>query len=403
MTAELATNMRENVKTDSPPGVLVILGSFQSIGILRSLASHKVSTYLVDWNFCVSRFSKYVNQFSICPPVSDEKRFLEFLKDLAVKQKLKGWLIYPNDDRTVEFLARHKKELEEIYRIPVPDWEIVKVAIDKRLTYQLAEQTGIPIPRTFYPRGVDELEHLDIEFPAIIKPAIRDNFYDKTRKKAVRVDDRTQLLREYLKAVNIIDSSEIMVQELIPGKADRLYSFGSLYKDGRILGKVVAHRMRQHPSEFGRVTTHAETVDIPELEDMSIQFLDAMGYQGISEIEFMWDPRCGKYKLIEINARFWSWHSIAIAAGVDFPYLIYRDMLGEIVQVNDFKKGVKWFRLLVDAPISAALIARRKMRLGTYLRSWRGKRIFAGWSLKDPLPFMAEVLMVPYIIMKRGV
>ena len=391
------------MKNASHPGVLVILGSFQSIGILRSLASHGVPTFLIDWDLCVGRFSRCTHRFSTCPPVTAEESFLKFLRELAMKQDLKGWLIYPNDDRTVRFLARHKEELEELYRVAVPPWEIAQVAYDKRLTYRLAEEIGIPIPRTFYPKGVDELEYLDIGFPAIIKPAIRDNFYDKARKKAFRVDDRAQLVQGYLRAAAIIDSSEIMVQELIPGKADNLYSFGSLYRDGQVLGKVVAHRKRQHPEEFGRVTTYAETVHIPELEDMSTRFLDAMRYQGISEVEFMWDPRDRKYKLIEINARFWTWHSIAIAAGVDLPYLLYRDMLGERFRVNDFEKGVKWFRLMVDAPISVALIAKGKMNVRTYLRSWSGKRTFAVWSLKDPLPFLAEILMVPYIIKIRGV
>lgn len=399
----MSSNFVDNVKTTARPGVLVIVGSFQGIGILRSLASHQVPTYLIDWDLCVGRFSRCTNRFSTCPPVVEEKRFLEFLKELAVKENIKGWVIYPNDDRTVEFLAKHKKELEDLYRLAVPAWDIAQVAIDKRLTHQLAEQIGIPIARTFYPRDVDEVGHLDIEFPAIIKPAIRHNFYDKARKKAVRVDDRAQLVQEYLKAASIIDSSEIMVQELIPGAADNLYSFGSLYRDGRVQGKVVVRRTRQHPAEFGRVTTHAETVHIPELEDMATRFLEAMSYQGISEVEFMWDPRDGKYKLIEINARFWAWHSIAIAAGVDFPYLLYRDMLGDSVQVNDFEKGVKWFRMMVDVPISIALVTRGKMSIGTYLRSWSGKKTFAVLSLKDPLPFLAEILMVPYIIKIRGV
>lgn len=390
------------MKTASRPGVLVIVGSFQSLGILRSLASHHIPTYLIDCDLCVGRFSRCTNRFSTCPPVIEEKKFLEFLRDLAVKQNLKGWLIYPNDDRTVEFLARHKKELEELYRVSVPAWEIAQVAIDKRLTYQLAEQIAIPIPRTFYPRDVEQLERLDLGFPAIIKPAIRDNFYDKHRKKAIRVNDRAQLVQAYLNAATIIDRSEIMVQELIPGASDNLYSFGSLYRDGRVLGKVVAHRSRQHPVEFGRVTTHAETLHIIELEDMATRFLDAMGYQGVSEVEFMWDPRDGKYKLIEINARFWAWHSLAIAAGVDLPYLLYLDMLGDSVQVDDFKDGVHWLRELVDVLASAALFARGKMGLTTYLRSWRGNKSFAVWSLKDPLPFLAEILMIPYILKKRG-
>ena len=395
-------NMVVAANTASRPGVLVILGSFQSLGILRSLANHRVPTYLIDWDFCVGRFSRCTNRFATCPSVGNENEFLEFLKNLAVKENLKGWLIYPNDDRTVGFLARYKKELEEFYRVPVPAWDIVKFAYDKRLTYELAERAGIPIPRTLCPRSIDELEHMDIGFPAVIKPSIRDNFYDKAKKKAVRADNMAQLVQEYLKAATIIDRSEIMVQELIPGGADNLYSFGSLYRDGKVLGKLVAHRARQHPAEFGRVTTHAETVDIAELEDMATHFLEVMRYQGVSEIEFMRDPRDGKYKLIEMNARFWAWHSLAIAAGVDLPYLLYLDVLGDSVQVSDFEKGVKWFRLLADIPTSTAQVARGKMSIGNYSRSWRGKKTFSVLSLKDPLPFLAEIFMLPYIWKKRG-
>ena len=397
------SNLGDNVNTDSVPGVLVIQGTFQSIGILRSLAAQRVPTYLIDWDFCVGRLSNCTKRFSTCPPVTEEERFLEFLKDLAVKKNIKGWLIYANNDRTVDFLARHKKELEHIYRVDVPDWEITRVAIDKRLTYQLAEQIGIPIPQTFYPSSIEELKNLDIEFPAIIKPAIRDNFYEKARKKAIRVDNRSQLFREYQKTASLIDSSEIMVQELLPGAADNLYSFGSLFREGRVLGKVVARRSRQHPAEFGRVTTHAETVHIPELEELATRFLVALNYQGVSEVEFMQDPRDGKYKLLEINARFWAWHSIGKAAGVDFPYLLYRDILGDKIRIDDFQDGVKWMRLLVDVPISAALVARGKMSITTYLRSWRGIKTLSVLSLRDPLPFLTEILMVPYIAIKRGV
>ena len=386
----------------SRPGALVIVGSFQSLGILRSLAGHGVPTYLIDWDLCVGRFSRCAHRFSLCPPAVEEERFLEFLRELAVREGLKGWLIFANDDRTVGVLSRHKKELEEFYRVPVPDWEITKAAIDKRQTHSLAERAGIPCPRTFYPASADELDRPDLAFPAVIKPAIRDNFYDKARKKAIRVDGRDQLRREYLKAASLIDRSEIMVQELIPGGADNLYSYGSLYSRGKVLGKVVARRTRQHPVEFGRVTTHAETVHIPELEDLGRRFLEAMGYQGISEVEFMRDPRDGTYKLIEINARFWAWHSLAIAAGVDLPYLMYRDMLGDPVQAGDFEEGVHWLRLLVDLPISALQIAKGKMGLGAYLESWKGKKTFSVFRLQDPLPFFAEVLMVPYIIKIRG-
>ena len=384
------------------PGALVIVGSFQSLGILRSLAGHGVPTYLIDWDLCVGRFSRCAHRFSLCPPAVEEARFLQFLRDLAVRENLMGWVIYANDDRTVGVLSRHKRELEEYYRVPVPDWEITKAAIDKRLTHALAERAGVPYPRTFYPGGVDDLDRPDLAFPVIIKPAIRDNYYDKARKKAVRADGPDALRREYLKASSLIDPAEIMVQELIPGGAGNLYSYGSLHSPRGVLGKVVARRTRQHPVEFGRVTTHAETVRVPELEDMGRRLLEVMGYQGISEVEFMLDPRDGAYKLIEINARFWAWHSLAIAAGVDLPYVMYQDMLGEKARAGDFEEGVHWFRLLVDLPVSALQATKGRLDLSAYFRSWRGKRTFSVFSWRDPLPFFAEVLMVPYILKVRG-
>ena len=60
-----------------------------------------------------------------------------------------------------------------------------------------------------------------------------------------------------------------MIQELIPGGSSHLFSVGSFYKDGDFLGKVVARRARQHPMDFGHATTYAETVDEPELEEIT--------------------------------------------------------------------------------------------------------------------------------------
>lgn len=398
----MAGKRAKEAGTSPRPGALVIVGSFQSLGILRSLSARGIPTFLIDWDLCVGRFSRCAGRFEICPPAADEERFLEFLRDLASRRGLEGWVVFPNDDRTVGVLSRHKRELQGLYRVPVPDWDVTRAAVDKRQTHRLADRAGVPYPRTFYPADVSDLDRPDLVFPAVIKPAIRDNFYDKARKKAVRADDRDQLRREYLKAADLIDPSEIMVQELIPGGAGGLYSYGSLHTAGGVAGRVVARRTRQHPVEFGRVTTHAETVRIPELEDLGRRLLDTLGYEGISEVEFMRDPRDGRYKLIEINARFWAWHSLAMAAGVDLPYLMYLAALGEPAPSSDFEPGVHWFRLLVDLPVSAAQATKGRLDLGSYLKSWRGKKTFSVFDWRDPLPFFAEVLMVPYIMAVRG-
>ena len=383
-------------------GAVVIGGDFQGLGILRSLGRHNIPTYLLDRGFCIGRFSRYVKRYKKVPSVKDETSFLNFLTDLARKEKLAGWVIYPNDDEMVRFLAREKEPLEEYYRVSAPPWEVVRFAYDKRLTYQLAEKVGIAIPKTFYPSSIEELAELDIRFPVIIKPSVKEPFYSRTRKKAIRADDREQLSREFFRVSSVVENTELMVQELIAGGPSCLYSVGSFYKNGEFLGKVVARRVRQHPMDFGHATTYAETVDIPELEESAGKILNAMGYYGLSEVEFMWDPRDEKYKLIEINARPWGWHTLAFGAGVDLPYLLYLDMLGEKVKQNGFNKEAKWVRLITDIPTATGEILKGRMKATEYLTSLKGRKQYAVFSLTDPLPFVAEIFVLPYLWKKRG-
>ncbi len=383
-------------------GAVIIGGDFQGLGILRSLARKNVPVCLLDKGLCIGRFSRYTKKFKRCPSVGQEALFFNFLIDLAREQELRGWLIYPNDDETVCFLAKHKEKLGEYYKVTTPSWDVVRFAYEKRLTYQLAEKSGIAIPRTFYPGNVSELGRLDIEFPVIIKPSVKEPFYTKTRKKAIQVNDREQLIREFTKAASLINSSGLMVQELIPGGPDYLFSVGSLYKNGEFLGKVVARRVRQHPMDFGHATTYAEAVDISELEEHAKKILGAMGFYGLSEVEFMLDPRDGRYKLIEVNARPWGWHTLAIGAGVDLPFLSYQDMLGEEVKQNGFNTDAKWIRLVTDTFTAMGEIFKGRMKTTDYLRSLKGKKQFAVLSVTDPLPFIMELLMLPYLWKKRG-
>ena len=383
-------------------GAIIIGGDYQGLGILRSLARRNIPICLLDSQFCIGRFSRYRKKFIKCPNSKDEAPFSNFLLDLAIKENLKGWIVYPTNDESVYILSKHKRKLEKYYRIPIPSWDIVKFAYDKKLTYELAEKFDINIPKTFYPKNIDELNNLESRFPVIIKPSIKINFYSKTRVKAIQVNNKKDLIEEFKKTATIIDSSEIMIQELIPGGPDYLFSFCSLFRNGKGLAKVTARRARQHPMDFGHASTYVETMNIPEIDGIGSKILQAMNYSGLSEVEFMQDPRDGKYKLLEVNARTWGWHTLAIRAGVDFPYLLYQDMLGEKVKNNPFRKNIKWVRLTTDIPTIIMEIFKGKMKIADYLSSLKGKKEFAVLSIEDPFPFIVELLMFPYLWRKRG-
>jgi len=392
------TQMQEKV------GAIITGGDFQALGVLRTLARKNIPIIMLDSDHCIGKYSKYKKKFFKSPPPSDHQSYVDFLIKLAKKENIHKdrWVIFPNSDEIVYVLSKYKNILEEFYRVPTPGWEIIQNVYMKKNTYQLAGKKGIPIPETYYPESVQELVELNLNYPVVIKPSIRDNFYSKVKIKAFRVNNKEELVKTFKYVCSIIKPSEVLVQEFIPGGPDHLYSFCPFFKNGQVLTRIMARRSRQHPMDFGHASTFAELVDIPELHRIAEKFLGMIQYYGIAEVEFMQDPRDGNYKLIEVNPRIWGWHSIAIASGVDLPYLLYQDMIGEEMEIRMPLNYMKWIRLITDVPTVLSEIIKGRLKIGDYLKSIKGKKEFAVFSLIDPLPFLAEVVLLPYLWMKRG-
>jgi predicted ATP-grasp superfamily ATP-dependent carboligase len=384
------------------PGVIVLGGDFQALGVLRTFAKKEIPVILLDSDHCIGRFSRYKKRYIRSPRPDEEESYVNFLIELANNENINGWVVIPNSDETVYILSKHKNVLEQFYRIPTPSWEVIKNVYIKKNTYQVAEKNGIPTPKTYFHENLEGLLSKDLQFPLVLKPSIRDNFYNKTKVKAIQIDNKDELIKTYQKVCSIIDPSEILIQELIAGGPDQLYSFCPFFKNGKVVSGIMAKRKRQHPMDFGHATTFAEVVDIPELRRCAEDFLKLINYYGIAEVEFMKDSRSGNYKLLEVNPRIWGWHTLAIAAGVDLPYLLYQDMIGEKIEVQYPLKQLKWVRLTTDIPTVFLEILKGKMKISDYIASMKGKKEFAVFSFNDPLPFFAEIAMIPYLWKKRG-
>ena len=287
--------------------------------------------------------------------------------------------------------------------MPTPEWESVRWAWDKRNTYRLASELGIPVPVTHYPENFDQLCELDsIAPPFAIKPAIKEHFVYATKAKAWRAKSHSELKELFKKASELVRPGEIMVQELIPGGGTQQFSYCAFFRDGVAIGKMTARRRRQHPLQFGRASTYVETVDIPILEELSERFLRKIGYYGLVEVEYKLDPRDNRYKLLDVNARTWGYHSLGASAGVDFSYLLYADQLEIPVVECRGKAGVGWIRTTTDVPAAVCAIAAGDTDVRGYLSSLKNCDADAVFSLEDPFPGLAEALLIPYLAIKRG-
>ncbi len=89
-------------------------------------------------------------------------------------------------------------------------------------------------------------------------------------------------------------------------------------------------------------------------------------------VEFKHDARDGTPKLLEINGRFWGSLQLAVDAGIDFPYLLYRLAVdGDVEPAFSYETGVRlrwWFgdldwlllRLRAGGPVGGRLKAIRE-------------------------------------------
>lgn len=385
-----------------PVGVVLTGGDFQALAVLRTLARKSIPVVMLEHDHCISRYSVFKKRLLKAPPLAEHEAYAHFLVRIADREGLRDWVLFPNSDEAVFVLSRYRDMLKPYYRVTTPGWDVIRHVYIKKNTYRLAEKNGIPIPQTYYPRSLDELASVDLEYPAVLKPSIRDHYYSQVKTKAYRVNNREELLKVYRQVVSYIPASEVLVQDLIPGGPSRLYSFCPFFKDGRVVASIMARRSRQHPMDFGHASTFAEQVDIPEMRTLAERFLTLIGYYGICEVEFMHDPRDDGFKLIEVNPRVWGWHALAIAAGVDLPHYVYQDMLGKTPQVKPPDPAVKWQHFTTDLPTVLLEIMRGRMTLEAYVSSLKGKIQDAVFTREDPLPFLAELLMIPYLWLKRG-
>ena len=382
-------------------GALVIGGDHTGLGVARSLGRRGIPVFVLEDQLSISSFSKYVTRVIRVKDLRAERSTVDALLEIGKRFNLRNWVLFPTRDETVVAFARHREELAGFFKVTTPDWTSVQWAWDKKNTYKLAEQLGIPCPQTFNPRSLEDLEPLYAKLPLAIKPAVKEHFFYATKAKAWRAETPEQLRDLFAKAGRQIKPEEILVQEIIPGDGNCQFSYCAFFRDGQAHSTLMAVRSRQHPREFGRAATYVESIDLHEITELSERFLKAIQYYGVVEVEYKRDNRDGKYKLLDVNARTWGFQNLGASAGVDFAYLLYADQMGELVNPCRGRAGVGWLRLLTDVPVALSDMVHGHLKLSSYLRSLGRTRVESVFSKDDPLPFLVEFALLPYFIMKK--
>lgn len=369
------------------PGAIILGGNFVGLGIARSLGARGIPTWVFDSNrsASIARFSRYTTRF-----VETRESMVDVLLAEGRQHQLKGWVLFPVVDEYVELLSANHQLLSSVYRVTTAPSEVTQFALDKRMTYRRAHELGVAAPWTLVCNSLAELETENIPYPVILKPAINHHFFPQTNIKALLAENLSELQRAFAQMSRYIPCEEILIQECIPGSGENQFSFCAVCKDGHAYASLVAQRRRQYPVDFGNASTFVQTTDQPIVEAAGRQFLESIGFDGMAEVEFKFDPRDGKYKILDVNPRPWGWHALGRAAGMDFPYLLWRQAVGLPVTPIETYPQAAWIREITDV-VAIAKSRDRAAEVKILLKALcTGKFTSATFSLRDPVPFFAE-------------
>lgn len=372
--------------------VIVIYSHIVGLAVIRALG--RLGVPVVVLHYLPVEFgyvSKYVaRHLKITSPNIDEQAFVADV--LALSGRYPGALLIPTDDYTVIALSRNKRLLEKHFCVAVEEWSLVERLIEKQHTYKLAAELGVPHPRTAVCDSVEEIEAElpRFTFPCVLKPCQGHLFFDRYRLKLLVIRDATELRARFRELQQF--RFKVMLQEIIPGGASEGVNYNSYFVDCEPIAEFTAEKVRIDPPFFGspRVIVSKR---IPQIIEPGRRLLKALGYRGFSCIEFKRDIRDGVYKLMEINARHNLSGSLAVACGINFPWIMYRDqVMGKKEYRKDFIEGLYWIDLTKDL---MRLFASRKEEgysIGEYFAPYLRRHVFAILDARDPLPFVKRCI-----------
>lgn len=311
---------------DRPPAI-VCNAHITALGVARSLDAHDVPVIALDREpDGVAPHSDAVDLAGrVRYPLDDEEGFREDLEALVDRLGHEP-VAFPCMDEWALALARTEPDG---VCLPFADFETTDAVLDKSRLYRRALDIDVPIPETYRLDDTDpEAAAEELGFPLVVKPALKRRFEEEFGTNLVVAEGR----EEYRSIVEEASDADmrLLAQEHVPKGRGDLYTLASYVPRGGVEEAItmVGNRLAVYPPGVG-TTCLVEATDAPTVGSYGLNVLDASGYRGISEAEFLYDDRRDEYLLLDVNTRPWKWIDLPVRAGADLPGVAYADTIGE--------------------------------------------------------------------------
>jgi predicted ATP-grasp superfamily ATP-dependent carboligase len=326
----------------------------QSLVSIRSLGSRNLRVAASETFDGVPAFSsRWCQQALVCPTDGKAETSLAALEQMLEQTNAKVLII--SSSATAELVRQHREKLEKRVRIALSKDPALCIALHKELTLEAAREQGLCIPRSVTIKSENEVKEVlkEIGLPAVVKPVKSWIWREQaviglTSKLVITAEEAQRAVADITQ-----HGTAILFQQFLSGRREAMHLF---YAHDQFYASFAQWAKRTAPP-LGGTSVLRQSIAIPEdIGDQAKSLIQAIDLEGYSEVEFRRDSAGIPY-LMEINPRLSASVELAVRAGVDFPYLLYRWANGDrIPKVESYRVG-EWMRYLRgDVATTAATI-----------------------------------------------
>ncbi len=300
-------------------------------------------------------------------------------------------ILLPTDDDSCLFVADHAEKLREGFLFPDQPPGLTRLLSSKETMDGLCGRHSIPVPVTFFPRSRDDvLGYLKTaSFPVMLKGIDTVALLHHAGSRMAVVQDHASLLKLY-DEWETPQARNLMIQEYIPGPPEALWMFNGYFDDhSECLLGMTGRKIRQYPDRGG-VTSLGVCVANEAVSALACDFMRALSYRGILDLDFKYDARDGQYKLLDVNPRIGTTFRLFVDKnGTDVVRVLYRDLTGQPAARVQPGEGRKWLAENLDFISSAGRLWNGTLGFADWLGSFRGVEEFQWLAADDLRPFLS--------------
>jgi predicted ATP-grasp superfamily ATP-dependent carboligase len=374
------------------PVLLLRAVGHSGLGIVRSLGSLGVPVYSLEaQRVTPASYSRYsTGHFTWDIQGRSAEESIRFLINIARKLGRRA-LLFPTRDHAAIFIAENSAALQPWFDFPRQPVELVHRLCSKKAMHEMALSAGVPVPTSCLPQSRREAADFcaSAQFPILVKAIDGDRMVARIGKRQFLVDTIDELLRIY---DAIADPENIMLQEYIPGPEENCWIFqGYFDHNSACLAAYTGQKLRQCRA-YGGDTCLGVSSDNAVIKNTVAPFLTAIGYRGLVDLCIRYDPRDGRYKVLDINPRIGANARIFVSeTGLDQARIYYADMTGQTCSPEPVNQGRKWLVEDYDVVSCVRYGLDGNLGLREWVKSFSGVRELAYLSARDPMPVLARL------------